>query len=587
MVKPVEVTARVGTRSSGFEPQPLLPASFRRPRSGRRRPEEKLRPGAGCSELISGVLLAANEASTLEGAFKQCLQRVCAYTGWPLGHALVADPGARQLVSMGLWHPDDRQPFASFCEITEAAVFPPGCGLPGEVLISRKPAWVVDMSDHPTSPRAREVEDLRTRTESLRPIRVRASFAFPILVGREVAAALEFFSTDAAEVDEALLEVMAEIGTQIGLVVERCRAKTILTESKRLLANAEQIARLGSWEWNVRSGSATWSDELYRIFGLEPHELAASYEALVERCHPEDRAPLQMAVEESLRSGMPFELQLRVARADGEERVVDARGEIARDVAGSRVVCGTAHDVTERKGVETALARHASDLERSNAELERFASVASHDLQEPLRMVANYVGLLARRYQGRLDEDADDFIGYAVEGATRMQMLIDALLEYAHVGGGEDFSVIRCEDTLLNALANLRGAIDHRAALVTHDKLPSVLGDASQLTQLFQNLIGNAIKFSEGEPSRVHVGVTRQGREWLFSVSDNGIGIDREDVGRIFEIFARLHPREKYEGSGIGLCICKKVVELHGGRIWAEPNAPSGSVFFFTLPTMS
>ena len=547
-----------------------------------------MRQEARRSELLSGVVLAANEASTLEEAFQQCLQRVCAHTGWPLGHALVADPCARQLVSMRLWYPEDRQAFATFRGITEAAVFPPGCGLPGEVLISRKPAWVVDMSDQPSSPRAREVEDLRTRTDPLLPIGVRASFALPILVSREVAAALEFFSTDAAEADEPLLKVMAEIGTQLGWVVERCRAKTILTESKRLLANAEQIARLGSWEWNVRTGAMTWSDELYRIFGLEPHELAASYDALVERCHPEDRAPLQMAVEQSLRSGVPFELQLRVARADGEERVVDARGEIARDVTGSGVVSGTAHDVTERTRVETALARHASDLERSNAELERFASVASHDLQEPLRTVANYVGLLGRRYQGRLDEDADDFIGYAVEGATRMQMLIDALLEYAHVGRqGEEFSVVRCDDALKGALANLRGAIDHRAALVTHDKLPSVLGDASQLSQLFQNLIGNAIKFSDGEPPRVHVGATRQEREWLFSVSDNGIGIDLEDAEQIFEIFARLHPRTKYEGGGIGLSICKKVVELHGGRIWAEPNAPNGSVFFFTLPAMS
>jgi light-regulated signal transduction histidine kinase (bacteriophytochrome) len=200
-------------------------------------------------------------------------------------------------------------------------------------------------------------------------------------------------------------------------------------------------------------------------------------------------------------------------------------------------------------------------------------------------MVASYVQLLARRYRGRLDADADEFIEYAVEGATRMQTLINDLLAYSRVGKQtEPLARVDSEAAFGRALANLGEAIDGSGAVVTHGRLPSVVADFPQLVQLFQNLVGNAIKFQEGGPPEVHAEARRLPGEWLFSVRDNGIGIDPEFAERIFAIFARLHTRGEYEGSGIGLSICKKIVERHGGRIWTEPNDDPGSTFYFTIP---
>jgi signal transduction histidine kinase len=249
-------------------------------------------------------------------------------------------------------------------------------------------------------------------------------------------------------------------------------------------------------------------------------------------------------------------------------------------------------DVTELKQHERELARraaevqaYAKELERSNAELEQFAYVASHDLQEPLRMVASYCQLLQRRYKGKLDADADDFIGYAVEGATRMQRLIADLLNYSRVGRrGKPPQPLPARKLVEDALDNLRGAILEAEAQIEIGELPVVLCERTQLTQLFQNLIGNAIKFRREVPVRIRVEAAREGDFWRFTVADNGIGIQSEYLDRIFLIFQRLHERDKYPGTGIGLAIAKKVVEHHGGRIWIDSVPGQGSRFHFTLP---
>jgi PAS domain S-box-containing protein len=275
---------------------------------------------------------------------------------------------------------------------------------------------------------------------------------------------------------------------------------------------------------------------------------------------------------------------LSALRADGEEFHMEAS--ISHAKIGARTLFTVIiRDITEREQVKEKLATKVQELTRSNAELEQFAYVASHDLQEPLRMIANYTQLLAERYRGKLDEQADKYIHYAVDGATRMQTLIQDLLKFSRVGRAElQPRTTECGAVVEQAVNNLRAAVQESGAVVSWSGLPMVMADASQLTQVFQNLIANAIKFHGAEVPRIEINAEKKDHEWVITVSDNGIGIPAESWSDIFVIFRRLHTRDEYAGNGIGLSICKKIVERHGGRIWIEAQSKPGCCFKFTLP---
>ncbi len=310
--------------------------------------------------------------------------------------------------------------------------------------------------------------------------------------------------------------------------------------------------------------------------------------------------PVEMLVPQSFRAPHPQQRQgyaahphkrvmdggveLRGLRKDGSEFPAEI-GLSPLETTEGILVTAAIRDISLRKKSEKQLMNTMDELKRSNEDLQQFAYVASHDLQEPLRMVASYTQLIASRYQGKLDTDADEFIGFAVDGCNRMQVLIHDLLTYSRAGtDGKALSEVSSEETLLAVLKNLGVMLEKSGGIVTHDPLPMVTTDETQLRQVLQNLIGNAIKYRGVAAPRVHISAKNEAKKWIFSVRDNGLGIDPKYFERIFVLFQRLHGRNEFEGTGIGLAICKKILERLGGRIWVESRLGQGSTFFFALP---
>jgi len=377
---------------------------------------------------------------------------------------------------------------------------------------------------------------------------------------------------------------------------ERKRAEEALREVQEAFRSAFDEAPIGMALFSVDPGDdgrlLQVNASLSEITGYTREELLRM--SLHAVTHPLDQERELPLAEDLISGTIPnYKLEKRFVRSDGAPMWVLHNVSTVHDASG-RLLYGIAQvqDITERKRAEEGLARVAAELEkraieleRSNADLQQFAYVASHDLSEPLRMVSSYVQLLERRYSDQLDQDAHEFIEFAVDGVNRMQRLIEDLLAYSRVGTSE----YRHERVDIGALVDdtlggMRATVADTGAIVTHGELPAVVGDESQLRQLFQNLISNGIKFVQEGPPRIHVAAERQAHAWSFAVADNGIGIDPQHAERIFAVFKRLHGRDAYPGSGIGLSICKRIVERHGGRIWVEANEGGGSRFCFTLP---
>lgn len=502
------------------------------------------------------------------------------------------------------------------------------------------------------------------------------------------------------------------VGTHLDLTVQK-QVEERLRRSESALKEAQRLAHIGSWIWDMKADIVEWSDETYRIYGIDKEHFTGSLNDVVgASIHPEDMPRVRASHEMAARNEKPTSEEYRIILPDGRVRWVWSEiGDLVRDADGTpAMVTGTIQDITEkkqaderikaamlrlqsyfdadligimisekdgtiieandyylnligrtqtdlasrkinwrdftpeefwelddravmgltltgrvspyekqyqrkdgtrvwilvskaillpeedkvlafvmeiteRKQAEEELRRLMEELKRSNAELEQFAYVASHDLQEPLRTVAGMVQLLQQRYQGQLDDRADEYIQHAVNGTVRMQTLINDLLVLSRVNRrGRQFERIESGEALQIALDNLAIAIRDSGAVITHDPMPALDGDETQLAQVFQNIIGNAIKFRGAQVPAVHIGANRSDGGWLFSIRDNGIGIEAQYFERIFAPFQRLHTRQEYLGNGIGLAICKKIVERHGGRIWVESTPGQGSVFFFTLP---
>ena len=360
------------------------------------------------------------------------------------------------------------------------------------------------------------------------------------------------------------------------------KAEETLRESEERFRAIYEQAAVGIEMLDFEGRLLQGNDKLSKILGYSHEEL--QQRTFADITHPEDLA-CELPLLQRLLAGeiANYTLEKRYLPKEGPPVWVRVTSSLARTSQPYRF--SLIEDITDRHRADEALQRTAADLARSNQDLEQFAYVASHDLQEPLRMVTGFVQLLQQTYGSRLDAQADQYIEYAVDGARRMQTLIDDLLAYSRVGTrGRQFVPTDVGAALQLALVNLRASIQETAAEITHGELPTLRGDSTQLVQLFQNLVGNALKFRGTAPPRIHVDACRQGDYWQFSVRDNGIGIAPEYQERIFLIFQRLHTRKQYPGTGIGLAICKKIAERHGGQIWVESQPGQGTVFSFTLP---
>ncbi len=374
-----------------------------------------------------------------------------------------------------------------------------------------------------------------------------------------------------------------------------------LKEGGDRLSRAQEIAHLGSWELDLAGDRLSWSDEVYRIFGLQPQEFAATYEAFLEAVHPEDRVAVDAAYSGSVREGrQSYEIQHRVVRRDGEVRWVHEKCEHLFDADG-RVIrsTGMVQDITERKQADQLAAllyrqarqeiarrqRVETELRRSNEELGQFAFVISHDLRSPLNAVTSFANQLEEEFHGKLGEDANTYLSYLTGAAARMRRLISDLLAYSRVAddGESKTDPVQAQEAFQAAVLNLEEMVRETRAAITCDPLPEVAANSGLLTHIFQNLLENAMKFCGEQPPRIHVSAEPQADGWRFCVLDNGIGIDPRQLEQIFRIFKRLHG-DHYEGTGIGLAVCKKIVERQGGRIWVESEQGHGAKFYFTLP---
>jgi len=368
-------------------------------------------------------------------------------------------------------------------------------------------------------------------------------------------------------------------------ITKRKNAETELERSRIKLDMALENANIGLWEWNVITNEVIWDERSERMLGLEASSPGRTYNEFEKLVHEEDLDHIRKALNNTLLNNAPFEIIFRTKPAEGKPKYISSKALVIRNQTGNITsLTGVNFDITDLKeGTERLVLKLNEDLLRSNKELENFAYIASHDLQEPLRMVTCFTQLLAKQFNETLEDRAKEYIGFAVDAAKQMYDLINGLLEYSRISRKEIiFSEVDMNKIIDSVKANLSLIIKEKNCRIETNDLPVVFAEGNQMIQLFQNLIANGIKFSKNDP-HIYISSKTEKTHYLFSVKDEGIGIETAYFDKIFEIFKRLMPKDQYEGTGIGLAICKRIVENHSGKIWVESEPGKGSVFHFTL----
>jgi PAS domain S-box-containing protein len=359
-----------------------------------------------------------------------------------------------------------------------------------------------------------------------------------------------------------------------------------LVENEEKLVEVQKITHVGSYAYNINNGNIEWSEEAYHILDIVNHNKKVSLDDFLNMIHPDEIEKVKKEFNKMISGSNNLDIEHRIILPDGTIKYLHKIGKPILDESGKVIkVIGSMTDITQQKLMQLKLEDTLKDLNRSNKDLEQFAYTVSHDLQEPIRMIKGYSQLLHERYLKSLDENARSFLNFIMEGAIRMQQLVSDLLRYSRITTkAVPFEEIDCNKIIRDTIADLKFYIEENDAAINCNNLPVITGDTTQIRQLFQNLIQNAIKFKGNMKPEIIIEASRKEDEYLFSITDNGIGIEKNSYERIFEIFQRLHEKSKYPGTGVGLAICKKIVERHGGNIWLESEPGKGSTFYFTIP---
>jgi PAS domain S-box-containing protein len=533
-------------------------------------------------EIEHEVMRLLGGHDSLSEVMQGVIRVICEQLDWACGARWALDAADGDLHCIEIWGDADPK-IAAFLMASRGNVLTPiKSGLVRNVLATGASMWIADVSQRKDFLRATLAANAG----------LRGAFAMPVLIGDRVLGAIEFFSRDVHKPDDWLLEVVEAVGNQVGQYLGRRQAEAATYESEARFRSLTELSSDWYWEQDKELRFTLVSRGILDRTGIPPESFVgkrrwdADVNWLPEGDWEEHKAVLAAR-------GAFHDFECACVNQNGETHYLSISGmpvfDEEGDFAGYR---GVGKDITMQRAAEAKLRaaheevmRKARELIRSNDELQQFAYVASHDLQEPLRMISSYTQLLERRYGKQFDSDAREFMEFIVDGAARMKDLIEDLLAYSRVGTrGREFAPVEAEGALRKALANLRAAIESEGATVTHEKLPAVIADSTQLVQLLQNLIANAIKFHGPEAPRIHIGAAERETAWEFSVKDNGIGIEPQYFERIFMMFQRLHSKEEYPGTGIGLAICKKIIDRHGGKIRVESQPGMGSTFYFTLP---
>ena len=532
---------------------------------------------ARISRLMHELTVTANEAGSARDAMRAALRLVCDHSGWSVGHVYL--PSATTPGEIGptdIWHLDHPERQAQFREITQSIELQEHQGLPGQVLKTGRAEWIRDVAKDPGF----------QRTTLAQGLGVRAALAFPVRSGDETIAVLEFFAEEPGEPDEEIVDLLENVGTLLGEVLQRKRAEQALRASEERFRAVAESANDAIVTVDERGRVVHCNQSLERIFGYSCAEMVGEpiSRLLPERRDGADDHELMWFLEIGERHPMGCTVETTGRRRNGEDFPVEL-SLATWDTAEGSFATGILRDITSRRRAEESLEEKVQELARSNAELALFTYIASHDLREPLRTVGSNLQLIRRHVGEELDADTRKQFDFAMAGVRRMQALIDDLLVYSRVGTeGRVFEEVESVEAVQEAIQALSVAIEESGGAVELGRLPRVSADRSQLVQLFQNLLSNAIKFHGVSPPRIEVGAERDSDDWVFTVRDHGIGIDPRYADHVFTIFQRLNSPEEYSGTGIGLAVCRKIVERHGGMIWMDPEPAEGSAFRFTIP---